>query len=111
MRISVFLDGTWLFHSLVLGRSAERGDPVALRLGEDWKLRYTLDWTKFPVCVRDQLGEFLVSQRSPRPLVEVARSMAFTSQNLNISTVTDASYQNRQDMIQGWYSANFHVHK
>lgn len=103
MRI-VFLDGTWLYHSLLLGRSADRNDPILRRLG-NWRRTHTIDWARLPLIIAENLQRQLIKQGSPRFYVEVVRTSVFTSQKVDPS-----SEPLREDMISDFYRSNFHVH-
>lgn len=99
------MDGTWLFYTLLVGRD-DRYDPVRSMLGDDWHRKYTIDWNKLPNIIAKGIGEQLKRQGALRHDVEIARASVFTS--LRNDTPSGGL---REQMVKGYYKANFDVHQ
>ncbi len=106
MSSKVFIDGTWLYYSLVAGRGTASSDPVARKFGTNWKKSYGIDWLKFPKLIADNISQQLKRQNSLRQGVEVTRTSVFTS--LRADT---ASGDARELMVSDFRRANFDVHR
>jgi hypothetical protein len=109
--LSVFLDGTWLWHSLVVGRGQARNDPLT-KLGK-YKSSARIDWSELPTVIRRDLEKQLREMEHPRPYVEVVRTLAFTSAKMEDEDHTNSNNNNnniRTDLIQDFRKSKFDVH-
>lgn len=53
----VFIDGTWLFYSLLVGRSEfQRLDPLKAKYGEDWNRKYAVEWNRLPNIIAENIA-------------------------------------------------------
>ncbi len=103
----VFIDGTWLFYSLLIGRSDfNRHDPLKAKYGEDWNRKYAVEWNRLPNIIADNIGEQLKRQGSLRQDVEIIRTSVFTSLR---SDTPNGGIRDR--MLRGFYQANYDVHQ
>lgn len=99
----MFIDGTWLFYSLVVGRT-ERSCPVKRIFGHKWKKYYNVDWIKLPIILEKNLNEQL-KKRSLQPRqVEIVRTSVFTSLR------EDTAHGIRRSMIDDFYKVHFDTH-
>ncbi len=101
----VFVDGTWLYYSLIEGRP-DRMDPVVKLFGRDWNKKYRINWQKLPYLIALNLSSQLKSQYSFRQNVEIVRTSVFTS--MRSDTGIGSS---RERMLADLYEANFDVHR
>ena len=51
LKVQLFVDGTWLYYSLVLGRNGSRVCPMTMKLGENWQRSHSIDWPRLPQIV------------------------------------------------------------
>lgn len=106
MRV-VFMDGTWLYYSLVQGRT-ERSCPVARKFGSRWHETHKIDWSKLPSIIAGNIRQQLDRQNVlPSSMnVDVVRSSVFTS--LRADTAVGSL---RDVMLSNFYQNNFDVHR
>lgn len=108
LKAHVFIDGTWLYYSLVVGRGADsgRGDPMVSAFGENWQSTKKISYSKFPQLIAKNLKEQLRTKFGQNREVEVTRTSAFTS--MREDTPTGGL---RMKMVRSFYDANYDVHK
>eukprot|EP01039_Chlorochromonas_danica_P001094 gene1094-1185_t len=106
LKVMVFVDGTWLYYSLVAGRGNEKGDPLRRKLGANWQSRYSIEWAKFPKLIADNLSSQLHRVGALRPDVEISRTTVFTSLRADTSIMDP-----REMMLSQFHRANFDVHR
>jgi hypothetical protein len=104
MKVMVFIDGTWLFYSLILGRNGTC--PVQNKLGLDWLKTHRVDYLKMQQLIGSNVQSQVFTQNNIDRMVDVVRSVVFTSTRLD--TPIDGP---RANMITDLYSSNFEVHK
>lgn len=110
------MDGSWLFHSLIIGRSnsiSNRVDAMEAQYGPRWRKTTQINYRKISTLIAQQIQQQLVQQGSPFQMIDVVRTHAFTSAraNVTVSNNKDRNEFRRKFMIRDMYSANFHVHK
>lgn len=106
LKVMVFVDGTWLYYSLVSGRGNEKGDLLRRKLGANWQTRYSIEWSKFPKLIADNLSSQLRQVGALRHDVEISRTTVFTSLRADTSIMDP-----REMMISQFHRANFDVHR
>lgn len=108
LKAHVFIDGTWLYYSLVVGRGADsgRGDPMVSTFGENWQSTKRISYSKFPQIIASNLKEQLRTKFGQNREVEVTRTSAFTS--MREDTPTGGL---RMKMVRSFYEANYDVHR
>lgn len=100
----VFIDGTWLYYNMIQDRDC--AGPITKKYGVNWLLKYFIDWKKLPCLISENLNKQLSSQSSVKRMVEIVRTSVFTS--MRPDTIVGCP---REIMIDGFYEANFDVHK
>lgn len=106
-RAMIFIDGTWLYYSLLRGRDARNGVqtcPVKRQYGEKWHSEFRVAFEKFPSVIANLLSQQLQDRKNHRCFVDVVRTYAFTS---TFANTTDDSQ--RSEMIRDWHKANYDV--
>lgn len=106
LKVHIFVDGTWLFYSLVIGRSgSDRSCPMEKAFGPKWRTTHCISWPMLPRVVATQLSKQLKLQHGSQRAVEVVRTSIFTSalENTPIQGL-------RATTIDEWYRSNFEVH-
>jgi uncharacterized LabA/DUF88 family protein len=108
LRAHVFIDGTWLYYSLVVGRgeNSGRGDPMVSAYGKNWQSTNKISYTKFPQIIAKNLRDQLRTKFGQNREVEVTRTSAFTS--MREDTPTNGL---RMKMVKSFYDSNYDVHK
>lgn len=104
---TVFLDGTWLYYSLVQGRS-EKNCPIERKFGSKWSKTHRVEWSKLPQLLAANLRNQLDNQKilSPPGVIDITRTSVFTS--LRADTETGSA---RETMLSNFYKNNFDVHR
>lgn len=101
------MDGTWLYYSMVQGRS-ERNCPIERKFGAKWSKTHKVDWSKLPQIIasnlRDQLGSLKIL--TPPGVIDITRTSVFTS--LRADTELGGA---RDTMVSNFYKNNFDVHR
>ena len=59
LKVQLFVDGTWLYYSLVLGRNGSRMCPMTMKLGENWQRSHSIDWPRLPQIVGEAVQKQL----------------------------------------------------
>lgn len=80
--------------------------PITKKYGVNWLMKYFIDWKKLPCLISENLNRQLSSQSSVKRMVEIVRTSVFTS--MRPDTIVGCP---REAMIDGFYEANFDVHK
>lgn len=103
----VFMDGTWLYYSMVQGRS-ERNCPIERKFGTKWSKTHRVDWNKLPQIIASNLREQLGNQKilTPPGVIDITRTSVFTS--LRADTEQGSA---RDTMLGNFYKQNFDVHR
>ena len=109
LKVQIFVDGTWLYYTMVLGRKRTHGEggycPMTAKFGPRWQSTHSFAWSKLPQVVASQLTRQLQTQHSTPRAVEVVRTSVYTS------VLADTPIQgSRAAMIEDWYRSNFEVH-
>ena len=103
VKVMVFVDGTWLYYSLLKGR---HDCPVKMKFGETWKRNYRVDWPRLISLIGENLSEQLFPDRkSANRGVEVIRTIAFTSSRKDTHPGGV-----RMKMIRDFQLCNFETH-
>ena len=76
VRVMVFIDGSWLYYSLHGGR---RECPVEAAYGAGWQYTHSVAFERLPYLISQQIHKQLLEQHHVQRLVEVTRSVVFTS--------------------------------
>lgn len=110
------MDGSWLFHSLIIGRNnglSNRVDAMETQYGPKWRKCTRVNYRKISALIAQQLQQQLVQQGGPYQMIDVVRTHAFTSARANVTSANtkDRNEFRRKFMIRDMFSANFHVHK
>lgn len=103
----LFIDGTWLYYSMLRGRDSRHGFrvcPVRRAYGDRWHAEYRVDWRQIPILVGQMLTKQLEERRHHKCFVDVSRTYAFTS---TFANTTEDSI--RSQMIRDWHKANYDV--
>lgn len=85
LKVHIFMDGTWLYYSLIKGRHggnvevAWKQCPVQAKYGEKWFLTHRVSWKKLPQLISDNIQRQLFNQYAHDRLVEVVKTTVFTS--------------------------------
>ena len=104
LKVMVFMDGTWLFYSLILGRYGSC--PVQRRWGQSWYRTHRIDWSRLQQLIARNIHSQILAQSYSDRAVEVVRTIVFTS------TRTDTPLDGRRaNMINEFNAANFEVHR
>ena len=104
LKCMVFMDGTWLFYSLILGRYGSC--PVQRRWGQGWYRTHRIDWSRLQQLIARNIHSQILAQSYSDRAVEVVRTIVFTS------TRTDTPADGRRaNMINEFNAANFEVHR
>ena len=98
----IFIDGTWLYYSLVQGR--DYGCPVRKNFGENWHHDYKVDFRKLPSLIANAIESQLVRDGRHKKFVDIARTHMYTSSKAD--TRADSL---RNKMISDCNNANFQV--
>lgn len=103
LKTMIFVDGTWLFYSLILGRE---NCPVKTKYGPKWHQTHKVNWLKLPQILTRDLNRQLESQLGYSRLVETVRTVVFTS------TRPDTPEEGiRAKMLAGFQASNFELHR
>jgi hypothetical protein len=103
LTILVFIDGTWLYYSLVSGRGSIC--PVFKKFGPNWQRSQRIDWIKFPQILARNLQEQLRNLSGQNRFIDIIRSVVFTS------TKADTAHETlRAKMLVDMSLINFDVH-
>eukprot|EP01038_Epipyxis_sp_PR26KG_P013319 gene13319-17844_t len=104
LKVMIFVDATWLYYSLVVGR----GDcPIVSKVGPNWKRSHRINWSGIPKLVKDNLNKQLQHTYGSKSRgVEVVRTSVFTSMRED----TEAR-GGRESMMNEFYRNNFDVHR
>ena len=107
LKVHIFVDGTWLYYTLVVGRNRDdRSCPMETKFGPKWRKSHAINWTLLPQIIAAQLDIQLKMQHGQNQRsVEVVRTSIFTSA-LENTPLTGR----RASAIEDWYRANFDVH-
>jgi uncharacterized LabA/DUF88 family protein len=100
-RVMLFIDGTWLYYSLLRGRG--KMCPVKQRYGDRWLNDRRVDWNQVPYIVGQELTRQLTNKKMHHCFADVTRTYVFTS------TRADTTDDIRLEMVRDWYKANFDV--
>jgi uncharacterized LabA/DUF88 family protein len=104
LRAMIFVDGTWLYYSLVMGR--DNSCPMRDKLGDRWMLDYKLDWLKIPQLIAKNLMAQLNFIQNLNRNVDIVKTVVFTS------TRADTALESRRArMLSDFHRANFEVHR
>ncbi len=104
----VFIDGSWLHHSLLLNRINRTNhnilsySPLKQKFGTSWARTLKIDWLRLPLIIANQLSRQLTAQYSVRRQVEIVRTSVFTSWS--------REGDSRESLIEEFHRANFDVH-
>lgn len=108
LKVSIFIDGTWLFYSLYSTRDSQC--TVTKRFGKGWYHYYEVDWAALPslICaqIRRQVEEKYEKNSegtTPRP-IEISRVSVYTSYRKETE-----DYSPRVKMFQRMKEANMNV--
>lgn len=102
LKIMVFIDGTWLYYSLIQGRD---NCPVKRKFGTRWSTAFSVDWNKLLQVIESNIAtQLFVKHNYPR-LNEVVRTFVFTSTRAD--TILESK---RSRMISDFHRMNFEVH-
>ena len=99
------MDGTWLYYSIVQGRTG-RNCPIERKFGPDWKKTHKIDWNKLPQLIAQNLDRQLALRSGGSTHTEITRTSVFTS--LRADTEVGSS---RDNMLKEFYKNNFDVHR
>jgi uncharacterized LabA/DUF88 family protein len=103
LKLMVFIDGTWLYYTMVEGRES---CPIQRRYGRDWKKSHRIDYRALTQLLASNIREQLYTQSGSDRVIDLVRTSVFTS--TRDDTETDSL---RLKMIQDFYSSNFEVHR
>ena len=108
LKAHIYIDGTWLYYSLVVGRGSAsgRGDPMVARLGENWQSLNTINYDKLPQIISSSIKNQLATKLGQNREVEIVRTSAFTSMRADTPKAGL-----RMKMIEAFYAANYDVHQ
>ena len=95
LKLHVFIDGTWLYYSLIQGRA--RSCPVQNKYGEAWHRRYRVDWSRLQQIVARHVHSQVLAQSYSNRAVEVVRASVFTSVRADTS-----QFSRRLLLINEW---------
>ena len=101
LKVMVFIDGTWLYYSLVQGRG--ENCPIYRKYGADWAMNYEVDWKVLPQIIAANIQKQLSSQLGYARPVEICRSSVFTS-------LKESKDSLRNKMVSDWKVNNYEVH-
>ena len=107
LRVHLFVDGTWLYYTLVVGRNAggRTSCPMTAKYGPRWQKTHEFRWSRLPQVVASQLQIQLNRQHTSPRAIEVVRTSIYTS------ALANTPIQGmRASMIEDWYRSNFEVH-
>ena len=104
----MFIDGTWLYYSMVKGRGVAMNCPMQRKFGPHWSRTHFADWRQLPQVIGSSIQEQLWMQLGLEQArgVEVVRVSVFTS--MRSDTVVGGD---RDTMVADFYRANFDVHR
>ncbi len=102
VRVMVFIDGSWLYYSLHGGR---RECPVEAAYGTGWQYTHSVAFERLPYLISQQIHKQLLEQQHVQRLVEVTRSVVFTS-----ARAGTPRQSTRMRMFKKMEEANFEVH-
>lgn len=103
--MAVFIDGTWLYYSLVAGRGTIKRDAVQLALGSNWKMKYKIDYGSIPNIIARNISTQLKN-------AGVLRSVKLVGTNMYTSLRADTSISDpREVMVSDCKAANFEVQR
>ena len=105
LKVHIFVDGTWLYYSLVVGRQRDRSCALTARFGPNWRTERVFKWNTLPQIVAGEIARQLELTSASKRLVEVVRTSLYTSCLENTPI-----YGARAGMIEDWYRSNFEVH-
>ena len=75
LRTAIYMDATWLYYGMVLGRQS---CPVQAKIGVDWNKVKRVDYLKLTQVIRDQLHfKRILLQSSDRKLIWVELYKAY----------------------------------
>ena len=100
----VFMDGTWLYYNLVQDRDGV--GPIIKKYGYAWSRKFNINWKLLPALISESLNRQLSTNNFVNRYVEIVRTSVFTS--MRSDTVVGCP---REKMLEGFYQANFDVHK
>ena len=98
----IFIDGTWLYYSLIYGR--DYGCPVRDKYGEHWIQDYRINFRKIPALIAKQLEKQLARDERYKRHVDIVRTYMYTS-----SKAETSEDSLRKRMISDCRNANFQV--
>lgn len=104
MKVIVFIDGTWLLYSLILGR--HNHCPVQKKFGPKWQKTHRVDYLKMMQIIATNINSQVLTQSNQDRLIDVVKTIVFTSTRLD--TPIDSL---RANMITDFNNANFEVHR
>ena len=102
LKVMVFIDGTWLYYS-IYGRRF-KDDVISQKLGRDWKMESTPDWSSLPAISCQALLQDPKSKWSPRP-IEVSRVSVYSSMHRETSKESQR-YEMFSEMIKAGFDVN-----
>ena len=103
LKIMIFMDGTWVYYSLLKGRN---DCPVKTKYGRNWKRTHIVDWQKLTSKIADSIHSQLFPDSSVNNRgVEVVRTCAFTS-----SRKDSHPSGVRMKMVKDFQGCNFETH-
>lgn len=108
LKAHIYIDGTWLYYSLVVGRGSAsgRGDPMVARFGENWQSLNTINYDKLPQIISSAIKKQLANKLGQNREVEIVRTSAFTSMRADTPKAGL-----RMKMTEAFYAANYDVHR
>lgn len=102
LKVMVFIDGTWLYYS-IYGRRF-KDDVISQKLGRNWKMESTPDWSSLPSISCQALLQDPKSKWSPRP-IEVSRVSVYSSMHRETSK-DSRRYEMFSEMIKAGFDVN-----
>eukprot|EP01041_Mallomonas_annulata_P004803 gene4803-9578_t len=104
LKVMLFIDGTWLFYTLIQGRSS--GCPVKEKFGRTWSSTHRVDWDKFIQVIQTNIVTQLHKHQNSYRVVDLIRTYVFTSTRADTPIESD-----RARMITDFQNMNFEVHR
>ena len=107
VKAMIFIDATWLYYSMLVGRG-EDSCPIVRKYGQNWQKSYKVNWKELPRAIVENIEQQVLKYQSTNydRSVEISRTAAFTSMRLDTAVGSP-----RDTMVKEFYQAHYDVHK